>query len=920
MPRKRQRASDELWFVETILKARRTRFAALAGKDFLHSPAWEYYIKWAGFDDTDNTWEPISSLEECKRLIVSFWEHVGVDSFLINAPGFELEPSDQWIAKEKRDFASKTPTKEVEEQNRNPKRKRSNPSSPLTPSTSRLFGSPRKVSFAKVADERIILPLEQVENSAQWYSSSQRPTSDPSDSEDDIPIPEILNSTPTKRATSPHPEDIPQTPEPCGPEPLPEIPSETSSSLFSPPSTSHRGIKFYDVPVTPSSMLATKQRLATASVAPGIPRASPAPAPPAQQAAEVAPADDVMDVDSTPTIVPDQNAILDADGDEGPMLTSMFLAEDTASASGFYATDEDRYASLRNNDDPLHDVYDNVNWFEVEGADAVSSSEAVDFLNSIELSAPVDHGSDYRPSRPIYGPAPITQWAWHGQLSVSVDGQTETICEKSVITDSTECAPPRIASFVPSKQPLELAACYDIEDILVFLDVCKPAHQFARLIADGPDGERLKIFSEYLARKTKACMVPALWDGRLRGVLLFVSPASKRLLDYLRTPSKVQDTGLVVILLFVCDPPPIEQQYKKTNIPQLKCKMEPALMTPEQWCKSLQHERDYHVSLRIIQPSKAVREYVYRHASTVWPSCDSNNNGLDQDTIHLLRVLKKSRFGVVAPTDTSADVVFIHVGALKNVPDLPHLAQRRLRPEVRFCLYGTHETVPPSLWGFQEIYLLGGVVTFTPEALVNDAWSVLKTIRLIHAHPLWDCYLTPQVVGMAVKLIQLREDEMPEYIDALPFAFNNIINAIRKEEISLTTAPLNDLGDDDYRRWVLANSVLKPRTTEAILEHCTKAFDAAYASSPQARWSTLAKNDLIADVRRMQIQPSVRTDYRRFIVLDSNVDLRDQISDGVSRCPYRFPRRFRQCLRESFAHLLSFLCLIWLDVVFLGLS
>lgn len=54
-------------------------------------------------------------------------------------------------------------------------------------------------------------------------------------------------------------------------------------------------------------------------------------------------------------------------------------------------------------------------------------------------------------------------------------------------------------------------------------------------------------------------------------------------------------------------------------------------------------------------------------------------------------------------------------------------------------------------------------MTFTPEALVNDAWSVFKTIRNLHAHPLWVCYLLPQVVGMAVKLSQLREDEMPEY-------------------------------------------------------------------------------------------------------------------------------------------------------------
>jgi hypothetical protein len=63
--------------------------------------------------------------------------------------------------------------------------------------------------------------------------------------------------------------------------------------------------------------------------------------------------------------------------------------------------------------------------------------------------------------------------------------------------------PPRISAFVPSATPLQLAACYDIADLFVFLDVCKPPHQFARLVADGADAERLEIFSKYLAKKTQ---------------------------------------------------------------------------------------------------------------------------------------------------------------------------------------------------------------------------------------------------------------------------------------------------------------------------------------------------------------------------------------------------------------------------------
>ncbi|KAJ6497687.1 hypothetical protein C8R45DRAFT_135850 [Mycena sanguinolenta] len=871
----RKRKRDPKWFVETILKAQRTNSPAPPGK-FLHNPAWRYLIKWAEYSDDNNTWEPVSSLSECEPLLLKFWEHVGPESFLINAPGFEVEPTEEWISTQKQDFWANVSHEEVQAQIQNPKRRRSSSpernskrtpsSSPATPSTPRPSGSgsPRKVSFARDTQERIIPSLDEVEYTAQFHSSSHQPTAGgPSDSEDEDAIPDI---SPTTENTEPGPS--------------PKVPPKTPlPSFFSPPSSPHQGIKIYDVPVTAGSTLATKSRLATASVAPGIPRATPAPEEPAQQTAEAAPADDVMNVDATPTLVPGDT--LEAAGDEGPMLTSTLIDEDAASAgmNSFYEPGEDHYAGLRNNDGLLKNqnyAYEDVqdNWFDADEANPVSSDATIDFLNTIELPTLVNHGPDHRPSRRICEPAPMTKWAWNGQLSVTVNDQSEAVCLKCFITDSTECLPPRISAFVPSKQPLKIEASYDIEDILMYIDGCKLPHQFARLLADGPDGEKLEIFSQYLARKSQAFLAPAMWDEEVLGVLLFVSPTSNRLLEHLRTPPEVRDTGLVVILLLASDPPP---KYKK-DLRKLKRWVEPALMTPKQWQKSLRDERDYHISLRITQLSKPIRDYVYTHPSTVWPSPDDGR--LDQDTTHLLRVLKKSRVGVVPLADTSADIVFIHVGAFKCVHELPHLVQRRLRPEVRFCLYGTDETVPPSLWGFREIYLLGGVVTFTPEALVDDAWSVLKTIRRIYAHPLWTCYLTPKVVGMAVKLIQLREDEMPEYTDAFPFTFSAIVNAIRQGDISLMNTPLDNLvpGDEDHQEWVLTNSVFRPQTTAAILEHCTKAFDAAYGSSQQDLWSTLAKNDLIADVCRMQIHSGACTDYRRFVILDSNSQAN---SDGI---------------------------------------
>jgi hypothetical protein len=91
--------------------------------------------------------------------------------------------------------------------------------------------------------------------------------------------------------------------------------------------------------------------------------------------------------------------------------------------------------------------------------------------------------------------------------------------------------------------------------------------------------------------------------------------------------------------------------------------------------------------------------------------------------------------------------------------------------------------------------------------------------------------------------------------------------------------------DNELKQWVLAHSLFRPMTTQEVFERCTKAFDDAYASFPQANWATLAKNDILADMRRMQIQPTILEDYRRFVVLDSSSDpARYTPTDGVSWC------------------------------------
>ena len=45
----------------------------------------------------------------------------------------------------------------------------------------------------------------------------------------------------------------------------------------------------------------------------------------------------------------------------------------------------------------------------------------------------------------------------------------------------------------------------------------------------------------------------------------------------------------------------------------------------------------------------------------------------------------------------------------------------------------------------------GGIVTFTPEAILDDYLEVLAKINQIQSHPLWACYILPPVLGMVAK-------------------------------------------------------------------------------------------------------------------------------------------------------------------------
>ncbi|KAJ7668638.1 hypothetical protein DFH06DRAFT_204175 [Mycena polygramma] len=102
MPKRaREDASDpKLYEVEFILGARRTHENFYSDS---HNPeskgfgyGWEYLVKWKGWPDRDNSWEPFEHFDS-PFCILQFWDEAGHEALRTNVPGFEVHARPDWI-------------------------------------------------------------------------------------------------------------------------------------------------------------------------------------------------------------------------------------------------------------------------------------------------------------------------------------------------------------------------------------------------------------------------------------------------------------------------------------------------------------------------------------------------------------------------------------------------------------------------------------------------------------------------------------------------------------------------------------------------------------------------------------------------------------------------------------------------------
>ncbi|KAJ7082276.1 hypothetical protein B0H15DRAFT_952659 [Mycena belliarum] len=344
------------------------------------------------------------------------------------------------------------------------------------------------------------------------------------------------------------------------------------------------------------------------------------------------------------------------------------------------------------------------------------------------------------------------------------------------------------------------------------------------------------------------------------------------LAQYLGVPPALRHPGCLIVTLSLLTFP---SEIKSHQLFSRSGRRSRGITSPDQWRQPFRLDNDYQVALRVIQLSPSIEKFTREHASIVWFK-RAQSDLEDTDTLHLLHILRKSQVGVVQPDDLSADIVFVHVAALVEIHKLPFLVEHRLRPDVPFCLYGMHETVARARWGFREIYLLG-VVTFTPQALLRDTWSVLKTIRLIHDHPLWTCYLIPQIVGLAASLSKPTGGE--DHRGSAWAALQSIFAAAVDGTVSIMCAPVDD-SCKGTQQWI-RDYAYGPQTAWEVEKYCNSTFERAYSSLPTNTWDSIAQDDILEDMERMQRQPAIIDTYRRFVVLDSSLDRGRKTEHGI---------------------------------------
>jgi hypothetical protein len=195
--------------------------------------------------------------------------------------------------------------------------------------------------------------------------------------------------------------------------------------------------------------------------------------------------------------------------------------------------------------------------------------------------------------------------------------------------------------------------------------------------------------------------------------LLLVFPSTMQFLCTRCVPIDLQQNDTLVAALFRWSITPSAYSENEWRVPLMELESYPIdlpVLEPDRWDRSLRNNPLYHHAIRVLKFPKHLANYMSmpnRPYCVWWSGGDGTTAEPGVETALLHSILEQCRAKNVGH---KADVraVFVHIGALKTLHELPALAERRSKHfEVQFFTYGTHESVIPEHWGVHEMYPLG---------------------------------------------------------------------------------------------------------------------------------------------------------------------------------------------------------------------
>ncbi|KAG5721565.1 hypothetical protein E4T56_gene13050 [Termitomyces sp. T112] len=892
------RSSTTLYNVEVIISARRLNAPnSIVGQGQVprrRSPKkskWEYLVKWVGYGSDANSWEPEKNFRRgCKNLIASFWEHVQTGKDDNVNPGFQVDADEKWVEKETKRYCYWQKLNNVNVVKRYRSQSGNRLSRTWEGERFETLPSPNPTVYDadpghSDSDNAPSVPMRKLHTTVDisnedhpfaitmpLHKKAERSSSDSVETE--VELNEVLVSDFSRGGLQhlkrqnvaiayeelssflslPEPQ-LPQTPSLAIPREL-QLAEQTLENH-----------------VPSESGISTKQRLSFGALALRLPKAI---------------SDTVLESkNQRPPSKTPYTSIMPLGFKKGTMPIP------SIAFGGYPELQEPTLSSINALPSPYTQDHDVESLQDQSMQDHNTQMETGDeFLEELMLSSftnvlkpteecPVEplHPQLPNSDRLLVPKVPQETWTWSGNVFTDTESSPIFAVTISGGTTAVVDANPSLSEALQDMKDLYFTSFHDAVDFDSILPACQEIYQFAEV---GPrtntDTEYLNLFCAYMAKMHKIVLIPIFVDGLIIGHTIFFHPKTALVTSRLRPPLEIQSLAAALV---PCNRSGFQFSENHRNPPKkylpAQIDMEPLLSNQNLWLRSIKTRPRYHHALRVLEFPRMLHNYFcedeYERTYSVWyEGGDGTKKRPGMETLALFGILDKC--GIKRSHIQDARIVFIHVGAVKHLHKLPgFLDICSTSFPVQLYTYGSHETIARGLWGVREVYPCGGIVTFTPQALLDDLSGVIHRVSQIQRHSMWECYILPPVLGMAVTLYSLREGSDPiSDFDSGRSPYTMLLTMIEDGELSIISSPSKyDLSSKkDMRQvWLRKYWTHRPGDSRATFQACLDVFNDEFQGSLPTNWTSAILDKISKDLRCMRTQPVFMEKYRRYVVLDS---------------------------------------------------